>query len=134
MRKPMMALALAVVLVPPFAAAALAQGQLIQGQLIQCTTVSCYGGQGDDQILERIGNRENDVIVPRGGGDLVLANKYTSDTDVVRGGGGFDKIDVADSDTLDTANGGKGRDLCIVDSKEEVGASCDATIEVSLNP
>jgi hypothetical protein len=64
----------------------------------------------------------------------VLAGRYTNDTDVVRGGGGFDEINVADGDTLDTANGGKGRDLCIVDSKKEVGASCDATIEVSPNP
>ena len=124
MRKLMMALALAVVLVPLFAAVALAQGQLIQ-----CTTVPCYGGKGDDQILERIGNRKNDVIVPRGGGDLVLANKYTNDTDVVRGGGGFDKINVADGDTLDTANGDKGRDRCIVDAKKEAGTSC-AAIEV----
>ncbi len=131
MRKPMMALALAVVLVPPFAAAAapaqgqLIQGQLIQGQLIQCTNVlPCYGGQGHDRILERIGDGNNDRIVPLGGDDLILANKYTSDTDVVSGGGGFDRIDVADGDTLDTANGGKGRDYCIVDAKKEVGTSC----------
>ena len=45
----MMVLALAVVLIPLFAAAALAQGQLIQ-----CTTVPCYGGKGDDQILQRV--------------------------------------------------------------------------------
>jgi hypothetical protein len=77
MRKLMMALALAVVLVPLLAAVALAQGQLIQ-----CTT-----------------------------------------------GGGFDKINVADDDTLDTANGGKGRDRCIVDAKKEAGTSC-AAIEV----
>ncbi|HEY6579765.1 MAG TPA: hypothetical protein VIZ60_01410, partial [Rubrobacter sp.] len=69
-----------------------------------------------------------------GGDDRVLAGRYTNDTDVVRGGGGFDEINVADGDTLDTANGGKGRDLCIVDSKKEVGASCDATIEVSPTP
>ena len=113
------------VLAPLFATAALAAGQLIQ-----CTSVlPCYGGKGDDQILERIGNAKNDLIVPTGGDDLVLANKYTNDTDVVKGGGGFDKIDVADGDTLDTANGGKGRDLCIVDSKKEAGTSC-ATIEV----
>ena len=124
MRKPMMALALAVVLVPPFAAAALAQGQLIQGQLIQCTTGPCYGGQGHDRILERIGDGNNDRIVPRGGADRVLANKYTNDTDVVSGGGGFDRINVADGDTLDTANGGGGRDHCIVDAKKEVGTSC----------
>src|SRR3712207_9494690 len=101
MRKPMMVLALAVVLVPPFAAAALAQGQLIQGQLIQCTTGPCYGGQGHDRILERIGDGNNDRIVPRGGADSVLANKYTNDTDVVSGGGGFYRIKVADGDTLE---------------------------------
>jgi hypothetical protein len=124
MRKLMMAGALAVVLVPLFATAALAAGELIQ-----CTSAPCYGGKGDDQILERIGNAKNDVIVPTGGDDLVLANRYTNDTDVVKGGGGFDRINVADGDTLDTANGGKGRDLCIVDSKKEAGTSC-ATIEV----
>jgi hypothetical protein len=127
MRKLMMAVALAVVLIPLFATAALAAGQIIQ-----CTSAPCYGGKGDDQILERIGNAKNDVIVPTGGGDLVLANRYTNDTDVVKGGGGFDKINVADGDTLDTANGGKGRDLCIVDSKKEAGTSC-ATIEVPPN-
>jgi hypothetical protein len=128
MRKLMMAVALAVVLVLLFATAALAAGQIIQ-----CTGAPCYGGKGDDRILERIGNGKNDVIVPTGGDDLVLANRYTNDTDVVKGGGGFDKINVADGDTLDTANGGKGRDICIVDSKKEAGTSC-ATIEVPTNP
>ena len=129
MRKLTMALALAVVLVPLLATAALAARQIIQ-----CTSTPCYGGQGDDRILERIGNGRDDLIFPTGGEDRVLAGSYTKDTDVVRGGGGFDEIDVADGDTLDTANGGRGRDLCIVDSKKEVGASCDATIEVSPNP
>jgi hypothetical protein len=46
MRKLMMAGALAVVLVPLFATAALAAGQLIQ-----CTTAPCYGGKGDDHLL-----------------------------------------------------------------------------------
>ena len=45
------------------------------------------------------------------------------------GGGGFDKINVADGDKLDTANGGKGRDLCIVDARKEAGTSC-ATVQV----
>ena len=129
MRKLTMAVALTVVLIPLFATAALAAGQIIQ-----CTGAPCYGGQGDDRMLERIGNGKNDRIFPTGGDDRVLAGRYTNDTDVVRGGGGFDEINVADGDTLDTANGGKGLDLCIVDSKKEVGASCDATIEVSPNP
>ena len=119
MRKLMMAVALMVVMVPLVGAAALAADQIIQ-----CRSIPCYGSSNDDKILERIGNRKDDVIVPRGGNDRVLANKYTNDTDVVRRGGGSDRINVADGDTLDTANGGKGRDLCIVDSRKEVGTSC----------
>ena len=124
MRKLMMVLALALVLVPLFAAAALAEGQLIE-----CKRVPCYGGKGDDKMLERIGDGKHDVIIPKGGDDLVLANKYTNDTDVVKGGKGFDRINVADGDTLDTANGGKGRDFCIVDAKKEAGTSC-ASVQV----
>jgi hypothetical protein len=52
-------------------------------------------------------DRAPNEIVPRGGDDLVLANKYTADTDVVRAGGGFDRINVADGDKLDTANGAR---------------------------
>jgi hypothetical protein len=126
MRKLMMVLGLVVVLLVPLAAAA---ALAAPGQLIQCTTVPCYGGNGDDKIFERIGNGKDDVIVPRGGDDRVLANKYTNDTDVVRRGQGGDRINVADGDTLDTANGGKGRDLCIVDARREVGTSC-ASVEV----
>ena len=120
MRKAMMALALAVVLVPPFAAVALAQ----QGEVIQCHSVPCYGSKGDDRIMERIGDGKKDVIGAKGGDDLVLANEYTNDRDVVRGGRGRDKINVADGDKRDLANGGPGRDLCIVDAKKEAGTSC----------
>jgi hypothetical protein len=120
-RKLMLVMTLAVVLVPLFAAVAMAA----EGQLIQCKNVlPCTGSNGDDRILERIGDGKDDRIVPKGGDDLVLANKYTNDRDVVTGGGGFDRINVADGDKLDTANGGKGRDLCIVDARREAGESC----------
>ena len=126
MRKLTMVLALAVVLVPLFAAVALAA----EGQLIQCTNVlPCTGSKGDDKILERIGDGKDDQIIARGGRDLVLANKYTADTDVVSGGGGSDRINVADGDKLDTANGGKGGDICIVDARREAGTSC-ASVDV----
>jgi hypothetical protein len=121
MRKLMLVVALVVVLVPVFATMTLAA----EGQLIQCRKVlPCTGTRGDDKILERIGDGKNDEIIPKGGDDLVLANKYTDDQDVVTGGGGFDRINVADGDKLDTANGGKGRDFCIVDAKKEAGTSC----------
>ena len=125
MRKLMMVLGLAMV-VPLLAAAALAA----EGQLIQCrNALPCYGSTGDDKILERIGNGKHDRIIARVGGDRVLANKYTNDTDVVRRGGGSDRINVADGDTLDTANGGKSRDRCIVDARKEAGTSC-SSVEV----
>jgi hypothetical protein len=126
MRKLMLVLGLALVLLPLLAAVALAA----EGQLIQCRNVlPCYGSKGDDKILERIGDGKHDRIVARGGRDLVLANKYTADTDVVGGGGGSDKINVADGDKLDTANGGKGGDICIVDARREAGTSC-ANVDV----
>src|SRR3954469_13648306 len=116
MRKLALVLGLALVVIPLFAAVALAA----EGQLIQCRNVlPCTGSKGDDKILERIGDGKHDRIVARGGRDLVLANKYTADTDVVSGGGGDDKINVADGDKQDTGNGGKGRDICIVDARRE---------------
>jgi len=126
LRKLIMVSVLALVLIPLLAAVALAA----EGQLIQCTNVlPCTGSKGDDKILERIGDGKHDRIVARGGRDLVLANKYTADTDVVNGGGGDDKINVADGDKRDTANGGKGRDICIVDARREVDTSC-ASVDV----
>jgi hypothetical protein len=125
-RKLMLVVALAVVLVPLFAAVALAA----EGRQIQCRNVlPCTGSRGDDRILERIGDGKRDEIIPKGGDDLVRANKYTNDEDVVAGGGGRDRINVADGDALDKANGGKGRDLCIVDARREAGTSC-ARVEV----
>ena len=122
MRKLMMVVALVVVMVPLLAGAAFAYDQLIQ-----CRAIPCYGSAGgDDQILERIGNGKADKIIAKGGYDVIRANKYTRDIDVVKGGSGWDKINVADGDTNDTAGGGKGRhDWCIVDSRSEVGPGCN---------
>jgi hypothetical protein len=53
-----------------------------------------------------------------------VGQRDTKDTDVVRGGGGRDKINVADGDERDRAKGGAGRDWCIVDARKEVGPSC----------
>jgi hypothetical protein len=69
MRKPMLVVALAVVLVPLLAALA------AEGQLIQCKNVlPCTGSKGDDKILGRVGDGKKDEIIPLDG-DLVLANK-----------------------------------------------------------
>lgn len=95
-------------------------------QIIQCRSNPCYGSGNYDLVYERVGNGANDTIILRGGNDRVQANTYTRDVDVVKGGSGYDKIDVEDQDTLDTAGGGDGgRDWCIVDSRAEVGSGCD---------
>ena len=121
MRKLMMVLALVVVMVPLLGAAALAADQLIQ-----CRSIPCYGSGNDDKILERIGNGKNDKIIARGGHDLILANKYGNDTDIVRGGRGMDKINVRDGDPHDRIRAGAGaHDWCIVDANSELAGGCE---------
>ena len=119
MRRIAMMVALVMVLAVVGAGAAFARDQIIQ-----CNTIPCYGSGGDDLIYERVGNGKNDEIRMRGGSDNVVANSYTNDRDIVRGGTGFDKINVADGDTRDTAGAGSGRNWCIVDSRAELTAGC----------
>ena len=119
MRKLTLVVALVVLLVPLAAAAAFAADQLIY-----CRSAPCYGTSNDDRIYERKGNGVFDKIIMRGGHDLVLANRYTNDRDVVKGGRGYDKIKVNDGDRRDTASGGRGSDWCIVDARSEAGTGC----------
>jgi len=119
MRKVTMVAVMVVMMVPLIAAAAFAADQLIY-----CKAAPCYGTGNDDKIYERKGNGVFDKIIMKGGHDIVLANGYTNDTDIVKGGTGYDKINVADGDRFDTASGGTGGDLCIVDSRSEAGSSC----------
>ena len=119
MRKLMLVLALVVVMVPLLGAAALAANQIIQ-----CKGIPCYGGRGQDKILERIGDGKPDTIIARGANDLVRANKYTNDRDVVKSGGGFDTVNVADGDRRDKARPRLGINKCIVDARKDAGAGC----------
>jgi hypothetical protein len=107
MRKLTLVVAMVVMAIPFFAGVALAADQIIQ-----CKSVPCYGSGG------------NDKIVMRGGSDLVLANGYGNDTDIVKGGRPYDKINVADGDKYDKASGGFGGDWCIVDAKKEALMGC----------
>ena len=119
MRKLTMVVALVAVLVPLVAAAAYAADQLIY-----CRTAPCYGTSNNDKIFERKGNGVFDKIIMRGGHDIVLASRYINDTDIVKGGRGWDKVKVNDGDRFDTASGGRGGDWCIVDARKEVGTGC----------
>src|SRR5919112_4816476 len=107
-------------LVVPLAAAA----AFAADQLIYCRSAPCYGTSNDDRIYERKGNGVYDKIVMKGGHDLVLANRYTNDTDIVKGGRGYDKIKVNDGDRHDTASWGSGGGWCIVDARSDAGTGC----------
>jgi len=120
-RKPIMVLALVVVMVPLVGAAALAAGQIIQ-----CQSLPCHGSGQADKILERVGNGKDDKIYARGGRDLIVANNYDQEIDTIRGGLGSDKINVADGDISDTADGGAGgHEWSIVDVRSELGRGCE---------
>jgi hypothetical protein len=121
MRKLMLVLGLVVVMVPLLGAAALAANQIIQ-----CKSIPCYGAGNDDKILERIGRGVPDKIIARGGHDLILANKYGNDHDIVRSGLGRDKINVRDGDPNDRIRAGQGaHDWCIVDANSELAGGCE---------
>lgn len=94
--------------------------------VIQGKSVPCYGDANDDRIYERQGNGLKDKIIMKGGDDLVIAHFYGNDTDIIKGGSGYDRIYVNDGDT---ASGGKGaRDVCYVDAKPEAGQGCGRVI------
>jgi hypothetical protein len=112
-------LVVAAMLIPLGAAVAFATDQIIQ-----CRAPVCFGSGNRDLIYERVGNRKADDIRLRGGDDKVLANAYHRDTDIIRGGSGFDKINVADGDRRDTAGAGSARNWCIVDARIELTPGC----------
>ena len=99
---------------------------LAANQIIQCKSIPCYGAGNDDKILERIGRGVPDKIIARGGHDLILANKYGNDHDIVRSGRGRDKINVRDGDPKDRIRAGTGaHDWCIVDANSELAGGCE---------
>jgi hypothetical protein len=122
MRRIAMLIALMAVLVAVGAGSALA---LRGGSVIHCTKKPCYGSGTYDHIFERHGDGKADEIIMKGGDDLVSAQTWGNDRDVVRGGPGNDAIYVNDRDSLDKASGGKGgSDKCFVDSRREAGKGC----------
>ncbi len=77
-----------------------------------------------------------DNINGGGGRDVIRADRYGNDRDVVNGGSGNDVIYVEDDDVRDKVNGGAGTDRCYVDSlREVVGTTCESVVgEGSGNP
>jgi hypothetical protein len=102
-----------------FAAAALAVNK-------QCINMPCFGTDGDDTLIERAGDTINDRIYSKPGNDLVRAEIFTNDHDIIFGGMGRDRLNVDDGDERDEVYAERGFDRCYVDARVEAENSCNA--------
>jgi Ca2+-binding RTX toxin-like protein len=108
---------LAVMLV--FAAA----GAVLAAELA-CKKVPCIGYDDPDVMYERAGDNKKDNIFGLKGGDVIDANTFFSDRDVLHGQEGRDRLLSNDGDGRDVVKGGPGRDYCVVD-KGDQRRSCE---------
>jgi hypothetical protein len=92
----------------------------------QCAGRPCTGTNSANTLYERPGNGTPDAIYGRGGRDILRADPYTRDRDRLYGNRGKDRLNAHDGDTRDSVSGGPGFDVCIVDSRGEIGGSCEA--------
>jgi Ca2+-binding RTX toxin-like protein len=90
-------------------------------------SATIVGTRGGDLLFE---SQKRDTISGRTGMDIIDAGTYPDDRDEVNGNRGADDIDVADGDSLDTANGGKGTDTCVGDIGDTIVNCEPATVAV----
>ncbi len=83
------------------------------------------GGPGDNYIKETCGD---DLLIGRGGDDVLDANNCGPDVDRLRGGGGNDWLLANDGDVLDRLAGGPGFDTCVVDDPLEAVRGCERVL------
>ena len=107
MRKAAIVLGLSMVLVFVAAGAALALR-------IPCDSIPCIGTDNADLMYERAGAKK-DRIFGLKGADLIDANTFRGDRDLLHGQDGRDRLLSNDGDGRDVVRGGPGRDTCIVD-------------------
>ena len=86
-------------------------------------SLPCEGTNNDDVLYERIGS-DQDRIFGFEGRDVIDANTFNRDRDVVHGGDGRDRLLTNDTDGRDRAHGGRGRDTCYV-SRGDATRSCE---------
>jgi hypothetical protein len=121
-RRIFVVVALAALLVAIVAPAALAVNQ-------RCEAVFCNGTSSKDNLSERQGNRVADNIRGRQGDDIIGANLYSGDRDVLYGSQGDDKLRAKDGDNRDKLNGGPGRrDRCDGDFGDQF-SGCETQVE-----
>jgi Ca2+-binding RTX toxin-like protein len=86
-------------------------------------SLPCEGTDNNDVLYERIG-ADQDRIRGFDGRDVIDANTFDPDRDVLLGGDGRDRLLTNDTDRFDVANGGRGRDVCYVSRGDET-RSCE---------
>ena len=89
-----------------------------------CHNVPCNGTGNNDVLYERIGANKHDRIFGFDGHDVIDANTFNSDRDILHGGDQGDKLLTNDTDGRDVAEGGRGRDVCYV-TQGDVTRSCE---------
>lgn len=85
---------------------------------ISCSSIPCIGTDNADLMYERPGVKK-DRIFGLKGGDLIDANTFRGDRDLLHGQEGRDRLLSNDGDGRDVVRGGPGRDTCIVDRGDE---------------
>jgi Ca2+-binding RTX toxin-like protein len=94
-------------------------------------TLPCEGTNGEDVLYERIGPNKHDRIFGFDGHDVIDANTFNADRDVLLGGNQGDKLLTNDTDGRDRANGGRGRDVCYI-SEGDATRSCEVVREATF--
>lgn len=107
MRRPVMMFGMGILLVFVAAGVAMAVTKTCGNKL------PCKGTDNDDVLYERIGDNE-DRIFGFDGRDVIDANTFTRDRDILHGGSQSDRLLTNDTDGRDVAHGGRGRDTCWV--------------------
>ena len=113
MRRVIMLLGMAVLLAFVAAGVAVAANQFNEKDCGP-NALPCNGTDGDDLIHERQGTVK-DRIFGFEGHDVLDANNFNFERDVLHGGDNGDKLLTNDGDGRDVARGGAGRDVCYVD-------------------
>ena len=90
------------------------------------------GNDRNNTLFETAGN---DLIRGFGGDDVLDANNFGGDEDLLRGGPGNDRLLANDGDSMDLLFGGPGVDICVVDDLSEIGGGCERVrVQADANP
>lgn len=88
----------------------------------QCSDIPCNGTNKDDVITERQGSMR-DEISGFDGRDVIRAQKFGDDNDVLDSDRRGDRVRSDDGDSRDSIDCGSGRDTAIVDEGDSVNFS-----------